>query len=428
MSQRWGTRLKAFRQKTGLSQSEFADEVSALFAKCDQDDLDALEDLGIKHLAFANYEMSRYENNRRTPRFRSRYISLIWSLHQLGGIVTSAEANSWLADADQAPLTVKEERTIFGGKEGETLSTEAQQVSFVSTTQNPSPKMETAHLLTIGLGSFFIGIIVLASVLIFSDRSVLQWGEAESGIEEPASAIVSANLEDAPATSMPDERPATHQNAYAYAYWSFESESGLYHVDQQVTVSQKGPASYWGMSWYWAEAEYGGFMGLQTDGNHFDGTTGELAIFSLWNGDVAVGPSCNAFEEQGGGQSCRLPFEIDEGETYTYRIWRLDSDDEGQWWGAWILADGGSRETHIGNIRVPFENAQIRSVSSFGSYFGVAVPCDEVPSSSVDFDPPTGNSNQINSSMLQTTIGDCSGGRVEAQGSAEKAVTIRIGR
>ena len=65
---------------------------------------------------------------------------------------------------------------------------------------------------------------------------------------------------------------------------------------------------------------------MQTNGNRFNGTTGDTAIFSLWNANATSGPSCGVFGGEGNGYSCRLAYPISTSTYYRYRVWRLGAD------------------------------------------------------------------------------------------------------
>ncbi|XES00078.1 hypothetical protein HEP87_58105 [Streptomyces sp. S1D4-11] len=57
-----------------------------------------------------------------------------------------------------------------------------------------------------------------------------------------------------------------------------------------MQITQKANHSYWAMMWdFTATPGNGGYMGLQTDGTRFNRTTGETAIFSLWNANASRG-------------------------------------------------------------------------------------------------------------------------------------------
>jgi len=134
------------------------------------------------------------------------------------------------------------------------------------------------------------------------------------------------------------QNSAQHLNANRSVDWRFTG-SGFVNVDQLVSVVTRADASYWAMQWAWTDTSQstGGYMGLQTNGSRFDGSSGDTAIFSLWNANASSGPGCGRFSGEGSGLSCRLAYPVyDDGNWYRLRVWRLQSDAGGQWWGAWI--------------------------------------------------------------------------------------------
>lgn len=113
MSSEWGAALKEFRDRTDLTQGEFANSVSKLWLNLTESEKEALETIGIEYLDLSSADVSRYENVRRKPRHRSRYISLIFALYKLDAIKTLDEANNWLLCGGQHPLTDDEQTSIF---------------------------------------------------------------------------------------------------------------------------------------------------------------------------------------------------------------------------------------------------------------------------------------------------------------------------
>lgn len=178
-----------------------------------------------------------------------------------------------------------------------------------------------------------------------------------------------------------------------YAYWNFQNiTEGFWNIDQSVLIEQKGDYTFWAMQFNFSGSGDAGYMGLQTNGVRWDGTNGEQAIFSLWNGNGASGASCDVFSGEGTGYSCRVNFAIQSGEWYKYRVWRLETDTVGQWWGAWIISSDGT-ETFIGKIRVPVDGHQtMDGVIDFREYFGPTLACPQQPDSISDFLPPAANS------------------------------------
>src|SRR6266487_3337161 len=146
---------------------------------------------------------------------------------------------------------------------------------------------------------------------------------------------------------------AQHQNANIYVFWNFGGATGFWNIDQRVQITKKAPASYWAMTWWFTSTpNEGGYMGLQTDGTRFNGSQGDTAIFSLWNANAASGSNCDMFGGEGSGYSCRLAYTIDSQIDYRFRVWRLNADASGQWWGAWIQNMKTGVDTPIGSIRV----------------------------------------------------------------------------
>ena len=187
-------------------------------------------------------------------------------------------------------------------------------------------------------------------------------------------------------------------------YWQLQdTQALLWNIDQTVTIQQKAEHTFWALQFSFAESPEVGYMGLQTDGNMFNGTTSEIAIFSIWGATAADGPACSTFEENGSGYSCRINFKIETDHPYRYRLWRLNEDTEGQRWGAWIIEDGGrGMEHYIGQIRLPVAGHKFLSVANglinFVEYFGTSQPC-KVVSSLATFEAPAGNYHGGNSNV-----------------------------
>jgi len=206
------------------------------------------------------------------------------------------------------------------------------------------------------------------------------------------------------------------QNANLASYWAFQgSGTGYWNVDQQMTVEQRAPSTYWAMQWNWLGASYGGYLGLQTNGSRLDGTTGDTAIFSLWNANAVSGANCGVFGGEGSGYSCRLAYPITVNTYYRYRLWRGASDAGGQWWGAWIQNTSTGADTYLGSIRVSGGNTLATGVLNFVEYFGTAVTCSTVPRSQAVWTQPAANSQgggryQYSSQYAEMAKGSCTGG------------------
>ena len=225
-----------------------------------------------------------------------------------------------------------------------------------------------------------------------------------------------------------------HQNANLYAYWNFHGHSGFWNVDQQVQIAEKSPSSYWAMNFgFTTTPGEGGYLGLQTNGQRFNGSTGDTAIFSLWNANATRGTNCGSFGGEGTGKSCRIAYPINTGVYYRLRIWRLEADSAGQWWGAWIANPVTGRDSVIGQIRVPRAKTLLTTPMNFSEYFGPAKTCDTVPLSAAYFTQPAANSRgggayDYGSVFSSSSRGPCTGGsvRVVTVGST-KAAVVRMG-
>ncbi|WP_146211077.1 DUF3472 domain-containing protein [Quadrisphaera granulorum] len=216
-----------------------------------------------------------------------------------------------------------------------------------------------------------------------------------------------------------------HQNAYYYSHWSVNgADVGFWNTDQLVTVNSKAAYTFWAQMWTWTAAPDGGYVGLQTNGNRFNGTTGDTAIFSLWNATAASGPSCGTFGGEGSGMSCRLPYTITTGTAYRLRVWRLDADASGQWWGAWIKNQSTGKEVYVGSLRVAPQATAMTNVQNFVEYFGPAKACSAVPKSSATWTRPSFNSDGKGGYAQRGTYAAQPGDKGACTGGSAKATTV----
>lgn len=182
-----------------------------------------------------------------------------------------------------------------------------------------------------------------------------------------------------------------HQSGADYAYWHFSGlDSTFWNVDQYIQVQQKAPTTFWAMQVFFADSNDAGYMGLQQRA----AGEGDIAIFSLWNANAARGSSCGTFGGEGVGYSCRMPFDVIEGNWYRLRLWRMETEGANQWWGAWIYSYNTNTDYYVGSIRVPAKgHSTINGVLNFSEYWGQSVDCDKVPLSLVNLTQPAANSN-----------------------------------
>jgi hypothetical protein len=209
------------------------------------------------------------------------------------------------------------------------------------------------------------------------------------------SAVIAVGLMFAGAAS-PASAAVVHQNGADYAYWQFQGPGNdFWNVDQEEAIIRKASYTYWAMQFTFTGSGDVGYMGLQTNGNRFDGSVGDTAIFSLWNANATRDASgkCGSFGGEGTGRSCRMPFSIKTRVMYRLRVWRLEADSGGQWWGAWLLSGYSGYDYHIGDIRVPYSGHQVfGEVLNFNEYFGPVLGCDSVPLSDINLTQPAANS------------------------------------
>lgn len=211
---------------------------------------------------------------------------------------------------------------------------------------------------------------------------------------------------------------AQHRYANMYAFWDFGGATGFWNVDQHVAIARKARYSFWAQRWSWTNPSTtsgGGYIGLQTDGNRFNGTTGDTAIFSLWGANAASGPACGKFANEGTGLSCRLPFTITTGRLYRLRVWRLTPDSKGQWWGGWIKDESTGRETYLGKLRVASAHRYMAPPDNFSEYLGPATSCHKVPTSIAYWTQPAahhlgGGVYEYGSTYSSWHLGECTGG------------------
>ncbi len=225
-----------------------------------------------------------------------------------------------------------------------------------------------------------------------------------------------------------------HRNAWVYTNWSWSGDDFGQNLDQELRVTKRARSSYWATNWRWSGSADGGYLGLQTNGNRLDGTSGDTAIFSLWNAHRAEGSSCDAFAGEGEGLSCRAAHPIATGHWYRLRVWKLDTyQDEGvtyRWWGAWVLDETAGVETPLGKISVPDSLATVTDQSNFSEYFGKPLPhVYDVPRSVVWWTTPAADYDGSGAYAHTSTFasGQVGPGTTGAVSDAEVDLTTPLG-
>ena len=181
--------------------------------------------------------------------------------------------------------------------------------------------------------------------------------------------------------------------ASQYVKWKFDSSLDVWNIDQLVKIPVTSNKGFWPLQWSWRGANgAGGYMGLQQGNN----SSAQQVRFSLWNAVEAKGDNCIKFDGEGVGYTCVLPITINHTEFYKLRLWRLESDKDGQWWGAWITEYKNDQKIDhaIGQIKVPLSYKVVNpdSITNFVEYYGERLSqCDQVPFSKAGFTPPAVN-------------------------------------
>ncbi len=182
------------------------------------------------------------------------------------------------------------------------------------------------------------------------------------------------------------------QWASQYVKWSFEKTIDVWNIDQQVWIPIPNNDSFMPLQWNWKGSEIGGYLGLQQANN----IASQNVRFSLWNATEAQGTNCQKFGGEGIGYTCVLPVKIDPKKMYKYRLWKLDTAKDGQWWGGWLIeVDNGKFIEHlIGKIKVApaYKTVDSSSITNFVEFWGSHIsPCGKVPGSVIGFTPPAVN-------------------------------------
>lgn len=228
------------------------------------------------------------------------------------------------------------------------------------------------------------------------------------------------------------------QNANVGVYWSFgPAGASITHLDQDLSVKDKAPHTFWANQFTWTTGD-NGYGGLQVDGERFDGTIGETAIFSIWNATASRGANCGRFGGEGDGLSCRIPFMFETDYRYRLRFVRQELDSNGEWW--WqasirSIVPSSTSEQVIGSLRAPLGKSSIGSMLNFTEYFGPSVASPYlVPMSIGEFHAPkanlvTGSTYAATGTFTtsDTGSGTTSGVTPVTYGDGSKGVRVRMG-
>lgn len=169
------------------------------------------------------------------------------------------------------------------------------------------------------------------------------------------------------------EMPYQHQN------WPGNVE--YYNQDHSIlSIHDSGPESfYYYAVQFWINNGDGGYMGLQTDllgnpeNNQPPPNLGKGVNYAIWGAtNVRPGPNSGVSDNTDGESGYRLfmPYEWRAGIVYRLRIWALEKENGGRWWGCWILNVASGEEAWLGDIFYPSEEGLGNQSLVFTEYYG----------------------------------------------------------
>ena len=227
---------------------------------------------------------------------------------------------------------------------------------------------------------------------------------------------------------LPARQPPVPQGVYAYYHWP-TPQRGMYNVDSWLTIEAIDPST----RYFWAHqftlrGGHVGYLGLQSMGSG-PHSPGKIAIFSIWNASAAKGPHCVAFGGEGTGLSCRVAFDWQIGRTYRLRLWAVDRDGHGQWWGAWVQDTQSQTETFIGQIRAPSQAGWLADWSvNWTEYFGGPLQsCASQPYARARWGPPLADNGSLRPSHTSNVLAStsCQNGHIT---ESDSSTTQEMGR
>lgn len=182
-------------------------------------------------------------------------------------------------------------------------------------------------------------------------------------------------------------------------------DAGYYNYDHSVQVlKDPGPDSFyfWSCQFGLQDGE-AAYMGLQTDVGTPNGSIGKGVNVAIWGAtDAQPGPNAGVRENTDGspGRGLYLSYAWDEGTVYRLRVWQVNSDDNGFWWGFWIKNTTTGTDTWIGNLYTPGKSWIAGSSIVWTEYYGPdnTAPCDSPlrKPASVEFQNPGMNNGDNN--------------------------------
>lgn len=211
----------------------------------------------------------------------------------------------------------------------------------------------------------------------------------------------------------PESLPSlAHRHGTLDVAWQFGSSVAMWSVDQFVCVRQRAPATGWKLWLTFAGASGTSYVEVEANGPRQDGSQGDTARFQADHANAARGAFCPSEPSATEGYLCERTVTLEMDRCYRLRVWRLEADSDGQWWGAWIRDEETLVEEEIGGLRLDLASTEVTAVSNTARYRGPAMPCDAVPTSIADLSEPGANVQgeqlyEFLGSLAATTLGTC---------------------
>jgi hypothetical protein len=178
--------------------------------------------------------------------------------------------------------------------------------------------------------------------------------------------------------------------------------NGYYNYDHSIKVL-KDPgsnASYFWSCQFWIINGEAAYMGLQTDVGTPGGDIGKGVNVAMWgatNAQPAPNAGIRANTDGSPGRGLYMAYSWEEGTIYRMRVWQVNADSNGFWWGFWVKNESTGVDTWIGNIYVPLRNWIANSSVVWTEYYGPdnTAPCNSPvrKPESVEFLNPSMNNN-----------------------------------
>ncbi len=220
-----------------------------------------------------------------------------------------------------------------------------------------------------------------------------------------------------------------------YTFWRWPAHAnGASSLAWDLTVLRDPGATtyFWAHQWSFERGDVG-YFGLQAHDLRDDGSTGRLAVFSIWSAvGCADNPGCHAGVEGQRFWTCRLAYDWEAGRAYQLRIASTDR----AWWSATVTDQARGSETLVGSIRVPRRwgglDLATRGSSIWTEFYGANVPGglagpELVPHAAVRFGVPGANDWTVRPTAHDNRLGTGDWDNSRVADAAPDAVTHEMG-